>query len=83
MNKAKFELWDILKDRISGFTGTCLAVSFYATGCIHYGIAPNNVKEDGSLHQWEWIDEIRLEQVKKSETKVGLEGGPDKNPLCK
>jgi hypothetical protein len=40
MQPTKFRMNDILKDRVSGFQGQVLGISFYSTGCIHYGLAP-------------------------------------------
>ena len=64
--EAKFAMNDILKDTVSGFKGQVLGITYYATGCIHYGLAPNKVKEDGTLHEWQWMDESRLVLVKKA-----------------
>jgi hypothetical protein len=82
--KSKYNMFDILKDKVSGFTGIVLAISFYDTGCTHYGVAPQNLKEDGGLHTWEWFDESRLILINKSDEKITKNtSGPDKNPACK
>lgn len=64
--QAKYGFGDLLLDKVSGFQGIVMGITMYATGCISYGVAPQVTKEDGSLHFWEWIDEIRLE-LKKEE----------------
>jgi hypothetical protein len=62
----KYKFWDVLRDKASGWTGICLAVTFYATGCIHYGLSPNKLTKDGDLKDWLWFDESRLELIKAS-----------------
>ena len=58
--KTKYEMGEILKDIISGFTGPVIAFAYYSTGCVHYGIAPMKMNSDGKMLEWEWIDESRL-----------------------
>jgi hypothetical protein len=67
MKKPKFEMYDVLRDKVTGYTGVVLGVSHYFTGCRHYGLAQQNIdKATGKLKEWEWLDETRLEFVKKS-----------------
>ncbi len=80
--KSKFKMHQILRDKVTGFTGCVLAISFYATGCTHYGLCPRQEKKDGGIPEWEWLDESRLTPVAasssgKSKTK---RGGPSCNP---
>jgi hypothetical protein len=77
----KFKLYDVLKDKVTGFIGVCLGISSYATGCIHYGLMPQKVKKDGSIpDNYEWLDESRLILVKKFKTeKTKPHGGPVPN----
>lgn len=64
MKSYKFELLDILRDKVSGFRGVCLARGEQATGCVVYGIAPQKLdKSTGKLLEWEWLAENRLEKV--------------------
>jgi hypothetical protein len=81
----KFNLHDILRDAVSGFQGEVLAISRYATGCTHYGIAPKHTTKDGKIMEWEWLDESRLVLVEDSEYTPAhdVTGGPDMNPACK
>ncbi len=55
----KFELGDVLKDKITGFQGVVMVRAEYFTGCAHYGLCSQELK-DGRITEWEWIDEIRL-----------------------
>jgi hypothetical protein len=57
----KFGFGEILKDKVTGFTGVCMGITFYATGCIHYGLALRKIKDDGTTHDWQWFDESRVE----------------------
>lgn len=77
----RFSLWDILKDKITGLTGTVMGISFYTTGCVHYGILPKKLKTDGTPHDWQWIDESRMSLVKSKKVKIKEKrGGPSVNP---
>ena len=80
--KSKYGFGDKLKDRITGYTGTVMAVAFYDTGCTHYGILPSKIKSDGDLPECQWLDETRLLPVKMNEAMKPKEekGGPFPNP---
>jgi len=77
----KFNMNDILQDRVSGFKGQVLGVTKYDTGCTHYGLAPTKVNKDGMLSEWLWFDESRLTLVKKAvEKSIDIpHSGPDRN----
>lgn len=60
-----FAAGDLLEDKVTGITGIVMVIAKYSTGCIHYGIQPRNVKEDGSIPNWVWLDEHRYRLVKK------------------
>ncbi len=62
----KFDLGSRLKDKVTGFSGIALCVSFYMTGCVQYGLQPSRLKEDGGVPDWEWFDEDRLIQESES-----------------
>lgn len=80
MFQAKFNQNDILKDKVSGFKGQVLGITFYATGCTHYGLAPLKTKADGSVADWQWFDESRMLLVKEAkQEKVKPHSGPDMN----
>ena len=79
---SKFNFDDLLEDKATHFTGIVMAVSFYDTGCTHYGLCPTRVKEDGSIGNWEWLDEMRLTCKKKGkQEKEEPAGGPQPNAL--
>jgi len=84
MFNPKFKMNDILKDNTNGMKGKCLGVTFYSTGCIHYGLAPLKPKADGSQPDWFWLDETRVVLVEAAKIKkVVPHSGPDMNPTCK
>ena len=74
----KFAMNQVVKDVISGFQGVILARVEYATGCKHYGIAPQSVNKDGKISEWEYLDESRLMAVG---TDVKLNGKQGKDPF--
>lgn len=76
----KFELGDVLKDTVTGFSGVCLGRSEYLTGCSHYGLQRKELTKDGKIAEYEWLDETRLEKVKSKSAKKGRNGGPEQNP---
>ncbi len=51
MFKPKFDLGDLLEDKVTGYKGVVMAVSFYSTGCIHYGLSLTKAGKDGKLTQ--------------------------------
>lgn len=84
--KNKYEFGDKVKNIINGITGIVMAYSFYSTGCIHYGIARQELDEDGEAREWAWYDETKLKLVKAGAVKVGSyaveksnSGGPSPN----
>lgn len=62
----KFELGEVLKDKVTGFQGVVMARTEYFTDCIHYGLCSQTLK-DGKPIDWEWLDETRLIQVAGAE----------------
>ena len=70
--KAKYELGDLLKDKVSGFKGIALSKSYYATGCVHFGLGATETTKDGGVHDWQWFDQSRLDLVKKQAIKFDL-----------
>ena len=59
----KYEIGEILRDKITGFNGVVMVRSEYYTGCTQYGLLPRNLDDKGKISDWEWIDEIRLETL--------------------
>ncbi len=78
----KFELGEILKDKVTGFQGAVMAQAMYFTGCAHYALCFQGLK-DGKIPEWEWIDTSRLERVKGAERVLrnpnSSAGGPQPN----
>jgi len=77
----KFNFYDVLKDKVSGFSGVCLARTEYATGCIHYGLLASKLNKEGKpFDNYEWFDTSRLILVKKSKkTNKNKTGGLEHN----
>ena len=55
----KYELGQELKDIITGFRGIAVGRTEYLTGCNHYGLCSQKMKE-GKPGDWQWFDESRL-----------------------
>ena len=72
----KFDLHQIVKDHVTGFTGVILARSEYATGCIQYGVCSQKLNKDGSIRDWLWFDETRLISTGKRIKDLKAIGGP-------
>lgn len=70
---AKYGMGDTLKDIVSGYEGIVMVIALYSTGCLHYGLAPNKVKDDNSLGNWEWLDQSRLVLVETKTIKFAIE----------
>jgi len=72
----KFKLGEILKDKITGFTGVVLGRAEYATGCIQYGLLSPKLNKEGESLPWHWIDQVRLITTGKK-VKIGKDdSGP-------
>ena len=69
----KYNLGDLLQDKVSQFKGIVMGCTEYSTGCIHYGLAAQKTKEDGSSLDWEWFDQSRLDLIEKEAVKFDLE----------
>lgn len=80
IRKPKFKMFDKLEDSVSGFRGQVLCITFFATGCIKYSIAPNILTKDGTIYEWNSIDESLLvcKEESKKEKATKSFGGPDK-----
>ena len=81
MKQPQFQMNDVLQDKISTFRGQVQGITYYATGCIHYGLAQLKLKSDGTVADWQWFDESRLKLVKKAVVEKSSEqrSGPDRN----
>jgi len=79
----KFELHQIVKDKVTGFRGVILARSQYATGCRQYGVAPQKMTKEEKPPEWEWFDETRLQYTGKQIASLTELGGPSPRPPSK
>lgn len=62
----KFNLGDVVKDKVTGFTGVVMAATAYFTKCVHYGICPKTLKGGTEISDWTYLDESRLDLVKSA-----------------
>ncbi len=60
----RFELGDILKDRVTGFEGVAIGRTAWFTGCDTVGIKPTTLK-DGKTIDAEWFDIRRIVKVEE------------------
>jgi len=60
----KFNLGDKLQDKVTKYTGICLGITQYSTGCRHYGLQAEMKNKDIKPPDWEWFDENRLILIK-------------------
>lgn len=81
----KVELGSLVRDKITGFEGIAMARAEYLTGCVHIGIQPCRLTNDGGLPDWQWLDESRLVVLQENvvqligPTKIRQPGGPAPN----
>jgi hypothetical protein len=58
----KFELGEVLRDKVTGFEGVCVGRSNHISGCDTFGVQPQTLK-DGAPQDARWFDEPRLESA--------------------
>lgn len=79
----RFELGEVVKDKIAGFQGVVMVRSQYYTGCNTYGLLAQSLNKDGKRFDWEWIDETLLVKVENTENVLEKSerdnGGPHPN----
>jgi len=82
MSKVNFEHenGDVLKDKVSGFEGVVMVRAEYSTGCIHYGMQSQDMK-DGEPRDWHWLDQSRLELVKSGVVEFDIIEGSTSGPF--
>lgn len=77
----KFELNEVVKEKVTGFTGVVMCRSEYNTGCIQYGLLKQSLNKDGNIDEWIFLDETRLEATTKPSAKIKKSiGGPQQTP---
>lgn len=73
----KFELGQVVKEKVTGFTGVIMGRTDYITGCKQYGLLSQRLRKDtGKPVEWQWFDEERLVMVGKKISLVDSIGGP-------
>lgn len=76
----KFELGEILKDIVTGYTGVAMGRTQYFTGCNHYGLLSQKVNKDGDPDNWCWFDQSRLARTNKAKVVLGGSNKPTSAP---
>lgn len=61
----KFELGEVVKDKVTGFSGIVIGRASHISGCDTYGVQPKELK-DGMPQEAKWLDEPRLNATGKS-----------------
>lgn len=79
-----FERGDMVKDKVTGFTGAITSRADHISGCNTYGVQPTQLK-DGAPQDPRWFDEPRLVATGKSlpivderETRTGADCIPQR-----
>lgn len=75
-------LGSVVKDEVTGFTGTAVARVEYLNGCVQYEVRPRmNPKKPGEMFETCWIDEQQLKVTKRRlVTNRKPTGGPGDKP---
>ena len=76
----KYNLGDELRDKVTGYSGIVMVQAQYSTGCLHYGLASDNLK-DGATQDWEWFDGSRLELVKENVVSFDVDADKPSGPF--
>lgn len=80
--ETKYNLFDKLRDLVTGYEGIVLGITQYDTGCIHYGLCADSLNDKGEIKDWHWFDTSRLERIKPAAHKAKSAkrtGGPSPN----
>lgn len=75
-------LGDKVRDKVSGFTGTCVAVTNWIDGCVRITVQPP-IKKDGTLPEAISFDDGGIEVLKAAQVKLAKDkptGGPCPEP---
>ena len=78
MDIFKFNLGDVLKCTVTGYTGTVICRNEWLNGCVQYCLK-SKVDKDGKIQEGEWFDEgqLALKKAKpKPKPKPVRSGGP-------
>jgi len=70
----KFELGEMLQDKVTGFKGVAISRAEYLTDSTSYGLCCRTLK-DGVPMEVQWFDKSRLERIANAEKMVlGMRG---------
>jgi heat shock protein HspQ len=58
----KFELGDMVKDKLTGWVGIVNARAEYRLSTPNYGLVPRTLPGNGTVPKMEWFEETRLEK---------------------
>lgn len=72
-----FEFGDKVKDKVTGFEGIVMSITYYHNGCTRVAIQGLKLKEDGIPTGWEYYDIQQLELVEAGVVK-GFAKMPEK-----
>lgn len=83
MATAKVQLGDEARDKVTGFTGVCVARTEWLNGCWRMTLQPRALNKDGKPVDADTFDEFQLEVVKPAALSVGSKetGGPRDAPV--
>lgn len=72
MNDFKFQMGELVTDKITGFTGVIILRSEWISNCNTYGLQPTNLKDNNLISRSDF-DEPRLESALTGKDIVNLE----------
>lgn len=81
---SKFSLGEKVQDKVTGFIGRIVGISFWLNGCVQCGVKAT-VDKDGKIREAEWFDDQQLALVSSNERQGAQKktGGPQSDaPRC-
>ncbi len=60
------DLGDLVKDRITGFTGVAVARTTWINGCVRWTVQPAKLSKDGTVKATECFDGEQVQVLRKS-----------------
>lgn len=73
---AEIQIGQSGRDRVTGFSGTCVGIATYISGCTQACIAPK-IGNDGAFRQSEWFD---IQRIAVEDGTISLENGRTPGP---
>ena len=73
--KNKYDIGDLLEEKVTGFQGIVMVIATYSTGCIHYGLCSRqktNLESEIKETNWLWFDESRLKLKETNPLDFGI-----------